>query len=170
MWMTSCTGSACARRILGILKKSVSWVKSCLGRRRLTFACSRRPWAGVARDEWGQIEKPEQKECVSLSLCRRTFKLKGNNKFRTWTKNRKCFSCFRVSRFLSSMYICYEHSNVRFTHSRIWLWYIMPNTPHLSGILFICGEYCRNSLSSAESVNSYLSDKRKNDICIYLFF
>ena len=31
--------------------------------------------------------------------------------------------CFRVSRFLCSMYICYEHSNVRFTHSRIWLWY-----------------------------------------------
>ena len=34
-------------------------------------------------------------------------------------------SCvFRVSRFLCSMYICYEHSTVRFTHSRIWLWYI----------------------------------------------
>ena len=29
--------------------------------------------------------------------------------------------CFRVSRFLCSMYICYEHSNVRFTHSHIWL-------------------------------------------------
>ena len=24
--------------------------------------------------------------CLSLSLCRKTFKLKGNKKFRTWTK------------------------------------------------------------------------------------
>ena len=46
-----------ARRIFGILKK-VSGVESCLGRRRLTFACSRRPWAGVARDG-GQMKKPE---------------------------------------------------------------------------------------------------------------
>ena len=37
-----------------ILKKSVSWVESCLGRRLLTFASSpkpgQRPWAGVTRD------------------------------------------------------------------------------------------------------------------------
>ena len=33
-----------------------------------------------------QMEKPEEKECVSLSLCRRTFKLKGNKKFRIWNK------------------------------------------------------------------------------------
>ena len=32
-----------ARRILGILKKSVSWVEFYLGRRRLAFACSLRP-------------------------------------------------------------------------------------------------------------------------------
>ena len=34
----------------------------------------------------GQMKKPEKKECLSLSLCRKTFKLKGNKKFRTWTK------------------------------------------------------------------------------------
>ena len=39
--MTSCPGNA--RRILGILKKSVSGVETCLGIRRLTFACSQRP-------------------------------------------------------------------------------------------------------------------------------
>ena len=42
--------------------------------------------AGATRVGWRQMEKPEEKECVSLSLCRRTFKLKGNKKFRTWTK------------------------------------------------------------------------------------
>ena len=30
-------------------------------------------------------------------------------------------TCFRVSRFLWSMYICYEHSHVRFTQPYIWL-------------------------------------------------
>ena len=43
------------------------------------------------------MEKPELKECVSLSLCRRTFKLKGNKKFRTWTKKSSVFFVFRDS-------------------------------------------------------------------------
>ena len=47
------------RRIWWILKKSVSGVVTCLRRRRLSFACSRRPWAGVARDGGGQMKKPE---------------------------------------------------------------------------------------------------------------
>ena len=47
---TSRTGSA--RRILGDFEK-VSGVVTCLERRRLTFGCSRRPWAGVARDGGG---------------------------------------------------------------------------------------------------------------------
>ena len=48
--------------------------------------------------------------------CRKTFKFKGNKKFRTWTK--KSSSVFRVSGFLCSMYICYEHS-MYVSHSRI---------------------------------------------------
>ena len=77
MWMTSCTGSARGGS-WGFWKK---WVEFCLGRRRLTFACSPWPCVGCARG-LGQMEKSG----VSLSLCRRTFKLKGNKKFRTWTK------------------------------------------------------------------------------------
>ena len=38
-------------------------------------------------------------------------------------KSRKCF---RVSRFLCSMYICYEHL-MYVSHSRIWLWYTVAN-------------------------------------------
>ena len=56
--MTSCTGSARAED-LGDFEK-VSRVESCLGRRRLTFACLRRPWAGVTRVAGRrQMEKPE---------------------------------------------------------------------------------------------------------------
>ena len=107
MWMTSCTGSA--RRILGDLTKSVSWVENWTPNEkgRLSFA---RGGALRVPHEMGvaYMEKPEEKECVSLSLCRRTFKLKGNNKFRTWTK--KSLHLFRVSGLLCSMLYMNEHS------------------------------------------------------------
>ena len=54
----------------------------CLRGRRLTFACLPRPLAAGVTLGLGQMEKSG----VSLSLCRKTFKLKGNKKFRTWTK------------------------------------------------------------------------------------
>ena len=74
-----------ARKILEILKKSVA---------ELSPASEENGWLSLARgglgevshEIGGQMKKPELKECVSLSLCRRTFKLKGNKKFRTWTK------------------------------------------------------------------------------------
>ena len=56
-----------ARRILGIMKKSVSWVEACVGRRRLTFACSRRPWAGATRDGVGGRWKSQKRKNVYLS-------------------------------------------------------------------------------------------------------
>ena len=75
------------------------WVEFCLGRRRLTFVSSPRPCVGCVRG-LGQMEKSG----VSLSLCRRTFKLKGNKKFRTWS--RKCFSCFGIPIF-DVIYVIY---------------------------------------------------------------
>ena len=118
-----------ARRILGILKKSVNWVESCLGRRRLTFACSPWPCVGCARG-LGRMEMSG----VSLTLCGKTFKLKGNKKFRTWTK--KSSSVFCVSGFLCSMYICYEHS-MYVSHIHIWLWYPITFYLHLLKKVFI---------------------------------
>ena len=50
-----------------------------------------------------------------------TFKLKGNKRFRTWTK--KSLLVFRISGFLCSMYICSDHS-MYVSHIRIWLWYM----------------------------------------------
>ena len=38
-----------------------------------------------------------------MALCRRTFKLKGNKKFRTWTE--KSLRVFRISRFLCSIFM-----------------------------------------------------------------
>ena len=106
MWMTSCTGSACGG-FWGFWKKSVSWILGPDENGWLSLA--RR--VGCARG-LGQMEKSG----VSLSLCRKTFKLKGNKKFRTWTK--KSSSVFRVSGFLCSMYICNEHS-MFISHIRI---------------------------------------------------
>ena len=96
--MMSRTGSA--RRILGDLKKSVSWVDSCLTRRRLTFAYSRRPWAGVARDWGGGRWKSQNRKNVYLSPY-----VKGYKKCHTWTK--KSLRVFRVSKFLYSVYTSY---------------------------------------------------------------
>ena len=64
--MTSRTGSA--RGILGDLKKSVSSVESCLGRRRLAFTCSRRPWTGVERDGDGVADEKAKIERMCISL------------------------------------------------------------------------------------------------------
>ena len=115
-----------AQRILGVLKKSVTWVESCLGRRRLTFTCSpkpdQRPCVGCALG-LGQMEKSG----VSLSLCRKTFKLKGNKKFRTWTKKSWVFFVFRdsyVLRIYVMNILCTFHISVSgYGTKRNWLYF-----------------------------------------------
>ena len=95
----------------GILKKAVNRVESCLGRRQLTFACSRRPWTGVARDLGvGSYEKARI-ERMYLSLCRRTFKLKS---FVPELRSRYVFFEFRDSYVLSLWTF-----DVHFTYSHI---------------------------------------------------
>ena len=64
------------RRILGDLRK-VSELSFAVGR-SLTSACSPWPCSGCAR-VLGQMDKSG----VYLSICRKTFKLKVNKKFRT---------------------------------------------------------------------------------------
>ena len=83
---------------------------------------------GRCRTRWGGgvMKKPEYKECVSLSLCRRSFKLKGNKKFRTWTE--KTLRVFRISRMLYIyiyIYIYIYKHYMSISHIRIWL----CNTP-----------------------------------------
>ena len=93
-----------AWRIWGILKKSVSRVESCLGRRRLTFACSRGPWAGVARDcgVGGRWKSQNRKNVYLSPYIEEPLNSKVIKCFVSELRSRKCF---RVSRFLCSMYI-----------------------------------------------------------------
>ena len=113
-WVTSHTGS------VGWDLKS-QLVESCLGRRRLTFACTPWPCVGCTRG-LGQMEKSG----VSLSLCRKTFKPKGNKKFRTWPK--KSSNVFRVSGFLCSIYMCVMNILCTFHISVSWVCYTYCQT------------------------------------------
>ena len=114
--MTSRTGSAW--RIWGILKKSVE-LRTRHRTRRVDFRGSQRP-DEFARYETGDKWKSHHRKIVHLSSLWRNLLLKGNKRFRTWTK--KWLRVFRVSRFLCSMYICYEHS-MYVSHIRIYAYY-----------------------------------------------
>ena len=66
-----------AQNILEDLKKSqLSW----------DFGSEEDGWLSGPHVLWGADGKASIKKIVPLSLCRKTFKLKGNKKFRTWTK------------------------------------------------------------------------------------
>ena len=85
--------------ISGILKK-VSWVESCLGRRRLTFTCSRRPWSGVARDGGAKKKKSLNRKNVYLSpYFEEPLNSKVIKSFVPERRSRKCFSYFKIPMF-----------------------------------------------------------------------
>ena len=85
-------------------KKWVSWVLPSEEEGWLSRA--RRGLASGAHVVWGRW-KSQHIKMVSLSICRKPFKLKGNKRFRTWTK--KSSSVFRVSGFLCYLYVRYGH-------------------------------------------------------------
>ena len=88
-----------------ILEKSVSW----------ELDTERDGWLSLARGDlcggchtcwWGGVRwKSQNRKIVPLTLCRITFKLKGNKKVRTWTK--KSLRVFRVSRSYVQSDMCY---------------------------------------------------------------
>ena len=93
------TGSA--RRIWGIWRK---WVELRLdtGREGLTFACSRRPWAGVARDGGGRW-KSQNRKIVPLSpYVEKPLNLKV---IKVSYLNWEVVNVFRISRFLGSIFM-----------------------------------------------------------------
>ena len=96
MWKTSCIGSV--RGGLGeIWEKSVSWVESCLGRRRLTFAYSPRPCGGCARDVGGADGKVIiERLCISLPYVE-TFNSKVIKYFVLELRSRYVFFVFQDS-------------------------------------------------------------------------
>ena len=113
--MTSHTGSA--RRILGILKKVE--LRLDTEREGLTFAYSRRRWAGVARDGWGGWQSQNRKNVYLSPYVEEPLNSKVIKKvsYLNW----EVVSVFRVSRFLCFIYI-YEHY-MSISRGRIWLWY-----------------------------------------------
>ena len=121
--VTSRSGSAW--RIWGILKKSVSWVESCLGRRRLAFACSPKPgqwplWQ-VPHVLGGGRWKSQNRKNVYLSpYVEEPLNSKVIKSFVPELRSRKCFSCFEIPMF---KYIWYELYMYVSRISVPWLWY-----------------------------------------------
>ena len=97
----------------GILKNSVSWVETCLGRRRLNFACAQRPWAGVARDGVGGRWKSQSRKNVYLSpYVDEPLNSKVIKGFVPELRSRKCFLCFEIPMF----YVIWVFGDPSFLH------------------------------------------------------
>ena len=92
--------------------EKVSRVETCLERRRLTIAYSRRPWAGVARDGGGGRWKSQNRKNVYLSpYVEEPLNSKVIKSFKPELRSCKCFSCFEILMFyVIYIYIyIYEH-------------------------------------------------------------
>ena len=88
-----------ARRIFGDWKKSVE-LRSCLGRRQLTFACSRKPCDGCARVGGDRWKSQHRKIVLSLFfLPEKPLNSKVIKSFVPELRSRKCFSCFGIPMF-----------------------------------------------------------------------
>ena len=112
-----------------ILKKSVRWDETCLGRRQLAFAGSwRHLWRVPHVCVWGGADEKARIERMFISLPYvETFNSKVIKGFRTWTE--KSLRVFRTSRFLCSMFCLYRHL-VYVSHiATSWLWYRFINLP-----------------------------------------
>ena len=112
-----------ARRIWGGFEK-VSELRWDLPRRKTVgFSLARGDLSGGCHTCWGWADEKARIErlCLFLSLCRRTFKLKGNKKsFVSEKRSRKCFSCFEIPDVLCYIYIYIIWTlYVHFTHSHI---------------------------------------------------
>ena len=98
-----------------ILKKSVSWDETCLGGRRLTFACSRRPLWRVPHVLGGSRWKRQNRKIVPLSpYVEKPLNSKIIKSFLPEQRSRYVFFEFRDSSVLSLWTF-----DVRFTHSHI---------------------------------------------------
>ena len=114
--MTSCTGSA----------RGGFWKSQLV---ELNSASGEDGWLSLARGGLTQVSyemggrwKSQNRKNVYLSpYVEEPLNSKVIKRFVPELRSRKCFC---VSRFLCSMYICYEHSMyISRSHIHIWLWY-----------------------------------------------
>ena len=69
-------------------------------RRKVTFACARRPWAGAARDwGWGWWKSQNRKNVYLSPYVEEPLNSKVIKKFVPELRSRKCFSCFEIPMF-----------------------------------------------------------------------
>ena len=99
--MTPRTGSA--RRILGIWRKLVE-LRLDTEREGSTFACSWRPWTGVARER-GRWKRQNRKNAYLSPCVEEPLNSKVIKSFVPELRSRKCFSCFDIP-----MFYLYGHS------------------------------------------------------------
>ena len=126
--VTSRTGNA--RRILGIWRKLVE-LRTGHRTRRLTFAGSRRHWAGVARDGGGRWKGQNRKIVPPSLYVEKPLNSKVIKGFVPELRNRKCFSCFEIPMFYTwTLYVHFAYSCIWLckswlSHSRLKIWYLM---------------------------------------------
>ena len=111
------------RRIWGILKKSVE-LSLAVRRRRVTFASSQWHCGGCPMCWWrggggGRLKSQNRKNVYLSPYVEEPLNSKVIKSFVPELRSRKCF---RVSGFLCSMYICYEHS-MYVSRIQVWVCY-----------------------------------------------
>ena len=138
--MTSRTGSAW--RIWGIWRK-LEKLRRDTEREGLTFACSRRPWAGVARDA-GADEKARIERVYFSLLVEKPLNSKVMKCFVPELRSRKCFSCFEIPMLYIYIYIyIYIYVNIPCTF-RIFMYMAMVHYIHRNRLFWDLLDWHRN--------------------------
>ena len=108
-----------ARKILGVWKKSVSWVLP--RRKKVDFRSLAEALYRVPRALGGGADGKASKERLCLSpYIEKPFNSKVIKSFVLKLRSRKCFSCFEIPMFYVYMLWTFY---VRFTYPDIWLCY-----------------------------------------------
>ena len=123
---------ACARRILGILKKSVSWVEFLAREKTVGFRLLAEALGGCHTRWWGCRWKSQNRKNVYLSpYVEEPLNSKVRKSFVLELRSRKCFSCVRDSDVLCdicSIRFAYRYEYVHFTYSYVTLLCITNNS------------------------------------------
>ena len=110
MWIMSCTWSVVHGGFWGFWKSQLVELKTRHRTRRVNFRGSQR-WVEFAhyghRTRWGGRWKSQNRKNVYLSPY--VEEPLNSKVIKSFVPELRSCKCFRVSRFLCSMYICYKH-------------------------------------------------------------
>ena len=145
--------------------EKVSWVESCLGGRRLTFACSRRPWAGDTRD--GRWKSQKRKNVYLSPYVEKPLNSKVIKSFVPELRSRKCFSCFEIPMlsicalwtlwtFCVPVWICTFHISVSGYGTYIYIYIYIYIDRFVVSQLFIVARHVRRLKLESKPVQLYV--------------